>query len=202
MLFRSALLFLFCDSNTRLPIHSLHCFTAIIFLCFETATKAHQYSYSAFSMPKAERRRWIELHLSRHPETSAFLPKIESKNRKKTRYRKSTSFEDDEVVPFPIYESQSHDHLLEVDRPLLSLQNSCFDDHDFDNDSADWDWEKNMADDVDEARPPTTSLFGAAHWRSFWPSKTVMKITDAVNVSVLVAQGEKTVVIQIGRAHV
>lgn len=96
----AAIVFLLRDANTRLSIHSLHCFTAILFLFCETATKAHDYSYPAFSMPKAERRRWIETHLSRHSETSAFLPGNETKNGKKAKCRKSASFEDDdEVVP-------------------------------------------------------------------------------------------------------
>ena len=33
-----------------------------------------------------------------------------------------------------------------------------------------------MADNVDEARPPTTSLFGSGHRSSSWPSKIVMRI--------------------------
>lgn len=153
-----------------------------------SVTKAHDYSYPVFNMPKAERRRWIELYLSRHPETPAFLPKSQTKNRKRTKYRKSASFKDGEVVPFAPYESQSYDHLMEEDQLLLwPRQNSYFDDHDVDSgseDSADWDWEDNMADDIDEANP-TTSLFGASQWTSTWPSKTVMGIMDAVNVSVV-----------------
>ena len=132
-------------------------------------------------MPKAERRRWIELHPSWDHDTPGSLLR-KTKNKKKIQHRKSVSSEgDDNVVPFPPYRK-----LLEEDLPLLSRQNSYYDDHHIDNDSADWDWEESMADGVAEATS-TTSLFGAGRWSSTWPSKAVMEIMDAVNVSVLIS---------------
>ena len=86
-------------------------------------------------------------------------------------------------------EFQSHDYLLTEDQPLLWPRlNSYFDDHDFDSGSeglVGWDWEDNMADDVDEVSP-TTSLFGVGQRTSTSPSKMVMEIMNA----------------EIGRAHV
>ena len=155
----------------------------LFFSCSSTsATKIHHYhNHTVFSMPKAERRRWIKLNLSQDHDTPESVLR-KNKNKKKIKHGRSVSSEGaDNMVPFP-----SVRRLLEEDQPLLSRQNSYYDDHDTDNDSADWEWEESMADGVAEATS-TTSLFGAGQWSSTWPSKAVMEIMDAVNVSLLVS---------------
>lgn len=166
-----------CFVRNPISIVILHSFLVLFY------DETHDYPYTVFSMPKAERRRWVEIHLSRDRDTpTSLMLKAKTRNKKRTRHRKFVSSEDDNaLVPFPTY-----DHLLEEDQPLLGPhQNSYLDDNDSDQGSADWDWGESMADGVDEAGS-TTSLFGAGQWTSTWPSKTVMEIMDALNVSVLV----------------
>lgn len=153
----------------------------LFFSCSPTSATNTPISYTVFSMRKAERRRCIELHHSQDHDIPGSLPH-KTKSKKKIKHRKSVSSEsDDNVIPFPPYRQ-----LLEEDQSLLSWQNSYYDDHDTDNDSADWEWEKSMTDGVAEATS-TTSLFGAGQWSSTWPSKAVMDIMNAVNVSELVS---------------